>query len=165
MTAPAGTSWRVTTSGGPACGCSRSSARRWKPACASAASRSSEAGGQGGGAVTIPENPVPDVLGQGADVGGGSLAGSPAGRSDLLAHLAVVGAAVLFGSTFFVVKDAIDDVGPVPFLGVRFLIGALVLAPFARGGRRQGRQRRPRPPGLVRAGGLCGLALAAGYLF
>src|SRR4051794_11831013 len=78
-----------------------------------------------------------------------------------MAHVAVVAAAVLFGSTFFVVKDAVADVGPVPFLGVRFLIGALVLAPFARGGR----GRRPRQPGLLRAGALCGLALAAGYLF
>lgn len=75
----------------------------------------------------------------------------------LRAHLAVVGAAILFGTTFFVVKDAIADVQPVPFLAVRFLIGAAVLWPFAR--------RRPRQPGIGRAGVVCGLALAAGYAF
>lgn len=78
----------------------------------------------------------------------------------LRAHLAVVAAAVLFGSTFFVVKDAIKDVGPVPFLGVRFLAGAAVLGPFA-ARRRGGRQPQP---GVWRAGLVCGVALAAGYL-
>ncbi|MDQ1395864.1 MAG: hypothetical protein QOG64_1123 [Acidimicrobiaceae bacterium] len=75
----------------------------------------------------------------------------------LRAHLAVVGAAILFGTTFFVVKDAVADVQPFPFLAVRFLIGALVLWPFAR--------RRPRQRGIGRAGVVCGIALAAGYVF
>ena len=78
-------------------------------------------------------------------------------RLKVRAHLAVVAAAVLFGSTFVVVKDAVVDVGPVPFLAVRFLIAAAVMAPFAR--------RTPARPGVMGAGGLCGLALAAGYLF
>src|SRR5438105_888231 len=38
------------------------------------------------------------------------------------AHLAVVAAAILFGTTFFVVKDAVARVQPVPFLAMRFLI-------------------------------------------
>jgi drug/metabolite transporter (DMT)-like permease len=77
-------------------------------------------------------------------------------RSEVLAHVAVVVAAVLFGSTFLVVKDAIEDVDPYVFLSVRFTIGALVLAPFA--------ARRPSRPGGLKAGLLCGAALAAGYV-
>jgi len=75
----------------------------------------------------------------------------------VLAHLALVGAAFFFGTTFIVVKDAVDTAGPVPFLAVRFLIGAAVVWPFAR--------RRPSAPGLGRAGVLCGVALLGGYLF
>jgi drug/metabolite transporter (DMT)-like permease len=75
----------------------------------------------------------------------------------LRAHLAVAAAAILFGTTFIVVKDAVADVGPVPFLAVRFLAASLVLWPFAR--------RAPKRAGAWRAGALCGIALAAGYLF
>jgi drug/metabolite transporter (DMT)-like permease len=78
-------------------------------------------------------------------------------RSVWRAHVAVIAAAVLFGSTFVVVKDAIAVADPVPFLGVRFLVGALLLWPAAR--------RRGRQPGVGRAGAVCGLALLAGYLF
>jgi drug/metabolite transporter (DMT)-like permease len=74
----------------------------------------------------------------------------------LLAIGAVVTAALIFGSTFLVVKAAIDDVDPVAFLAARFCIGALVLLPFSR--------RRPPSPGVLRAGWWCGLALIAGYL-
>src|SRR3954447_26578806 len=74
-----------------------------------------------------------------------------------LAHWALVGAAFLFGTTFVVVKDAVADAGPVPFLAVRFLIGAAVAWPLA--------ARRPRDPGVGRAGVLCGAALLIGYVF
>lgn len=82
-------------------------------------------------------------------------------RADVVrAHAAVVVAAVLFGTTFVTVQAAVDDVEPVPFLAVRFLIGAAVLTPFAmRSGRGQPHK------GLVRAGVACGLALLAGYVF
>lgn len=73
------------------------------------------------------------------------------------AHLAVALAGVLFGTTFVVVKDAVEDVAVVPFLAVRFLVGALALAPRAR--------RAPHEPGRFRAGILAGVALLAGYLF
>lgn len=73
----------------------------------------------------------------------------------LRAHLAIVAAAVLFGSTFVVVKDAVDVVGPLPFLAVRFLSGAAALTPFA---------RRSGHPGMVRAGLWCGAAALVGYL-
>lgn len=74
----------------------------------------------------------------------------------LRAHLAIAGSGVLFGTTFVVVQDAVRDAEPVPFLAVRFLIGALALAPFAR--------RAPRQPGRVRAGAVCGAVLLTGYI-
>ena len=73
-----------------------------------------------------------------------------------LGDLALVIAAICFGSTFLVVQDAIALVEPIPFLAVRFLVGASVLAPLAR--------RRPSSPGEVRDGLLAGLALTVGYV-
>ena len=74
-----------------------------------------------------------------------------------LAHLALVAAAFFFGTTFVVVKDAVRDVGPVPFLGVRFAIGSAAAWLVAR--------RRPVTPGWLRAGALTGVVLMVGYLF
>jgi drug/metabolite transporter (DMT)-like permease len=76
-------------------------------------------------------------------------------------HLAVVAAALLFGSTFVVVKHAVADVAVVPFLGVRFLIGAAVLLPFVARTNRRGAVR----PGVVGAGVAAGVPLLIGYLF
>jgi len=70
--------------------------------------------------------------------------------------VALVVAAMCFGTTFLVVQDAVQRVEPVPFLAVRFLIGAAVLWPLAR--------RRPTSPGEVRDGLMAGTALAIGYL-
>lgn len=70
---------------------------------------------------------------------------------------ALVLAALCFGGTFLVVQDAIEDVEPVPFLAVRFLVAALVLWPVA--------QRRPASPHEVRDGLGIGVALLAGYVF
>jgi drug/metabolite transporter (DMT)-like permease len=78
-----------------------------------------------------------------------------------LAHLALVGAAFFFGTTFLVVKDAVRHVEPVPFLAVRFLIGAACAWAFA--GRT--RRRSGAEPGLAKAGFLCGVMLLAGYVF
>lgn len=72
------------------------------------------------------------------------------------AHLALVAAAFFFGTTFLVVKDALDDAGPIPFLTVRFAIGALALWPIAR--------RSVPTGGLLRDGALVGAALLAGYV-
>jgi drug/metabolite transporter (DMT)-like permease len=74
-----------------------------------------------------------------------------------LAHLALVAAAFFFGTTFVVVKDAVARAEPVPFLAVRFLIGAAVVWPLA--------ARRPPDPGVGRAGVICGVALLVGYVF
>lgn len=71
--------------------------------------------------------------------------------------LALVGAAICFGATFLVVQDAIEQVEPIPFLAVRFGIGAAALWPLAR--------RRPATPGELRHGALAGVALLVGYVF
>ncbi len=71
-------------------------------------------------------------------------------------ELALVIAAICFGSTFLVVQDAVERVEPIPFLSVRFLIGAAVLWPIAR--------RRPASPGEWRDGLAIGLALLVGYV-
>lgn len=71
--------------------------------------------------------------------------------------LALAGAALCFGGTFLVVQEAIEDVEPIPFLAVRFLIGAAVLWTIA--------HRRPATPGELRDGVLAGSALLTGYVF
>jgi drug/metabolite transporter (DMT)-like permease len=76
--------------------------------------------------------------------------------NEALAHAALVAAAFFFGTTFLVVKDAVRDVGPVPFLTVRFGAGALVAGVMARG--------RPMTPGWARAGTWCGISLLLGFL-
>jgi drug/metabolite transporter (DMT)-like permease len=70
--------------------------------------------------------------------------------------LALVVAAICFGSTFIAVQEAVERVGPVPFLAVRFLIGAAALWPLAR--------RRPSSAHLWRDGVVAGAALLLGYL-
>lgn len=78
-------------------------------------------------------------------------------RATLRADLALAGAAFLFGTTFLVVQDAVEGGGAIPFLVVRFAIGALVLLPLAR--------RRTRPAaGFGRAVTVLGALLAAGYV-
>jgi drug/metabolite transporter (DMT)-like permease len=71
--------------------------------------------------------------------------------------LALVVAAFFFGTTFVVVRDAVVDVGPVPFLAVRFLFAGAALWPFAR--------RRPAAPHELRDGVAAGALLLTGYVF
>ena len=81
----------------------------------------------------------------------------PPPARDLRADLALAGAAFLFGTTFLVVQDAVASDGAVPFLVVRFGVGALVLLPLA--------VRRGRPgPGFGRAVVVLGGLLATGYV-
>lgn len=70
--------------------------------------------------------------------------------------LALVGAAACFGGTFIVVQDAIELVEPIPFLTVRFTIGAALLWAVA--------WHRPSTPHELRDGGLVGLTLLAGFV-
>jgi drug/metabolite transporter (DMT)-like permease len=81
--------------------------------------------------------------------------------SERKAEGALVFAAFLFGVTFVLVQDAIEDVTPAGYVTIRFIIGAAVLAPFAWRIARRNRE----PPGLLwRAGSIAGLLLFAGYI-
>jgi drug/metabolite transporter (DMT)-like permease len=73
------------------------------------------------------------------------------------ADLALVVAALFFGGTFLVVKDGVEQADPIPFVGLRYVIAAAVLWPFARS--------RPATPGVWRDGALAGAFLGVGYLF
>ena len=66
-------------------------------------------------------------------------------------------AAVLFGSTFVPVQDAIRHAGTVPFLAVRFLFGAAVLGAATR-------RRAAWDRATLVAGVRCGVPLLAGYI-
>jgi drug/metabolite transporter (DMT)-like permease len=72
------------------------------------------------------------------------------------ADAALIGAALLFGATFVVVQDGVEDAEPIPFLGVRYSVAFLVLLPLAR--------RRPTTPGVWRDGAVAGVALGIGYV-
>ena len=72
------------------------------------------------------------------------------------ADVGLVVAAFCFGSTFVVVQDAVGEADPVPFLGIRFCIAALALAPLA--------LRRSSTPREVPHGIAAGSALLAGYV-
>lgn len=92
-----------------------------------------------------------------------SEAGSDEGSVDAprwQADTALVVAAFFFGTTFLVVQDAVERVDPLPFLAVRFLIGAAVLGAVAR--RRSG--QGPRGSNEVRDGVVAGVLLLAGYV-
>ena len=72
------------------------------------------------------------------------------------ADVALVGAAFLFGGTFVVVQDGVEQAEAVPFIGARYFIAAIALAPFA--------LRRPSSPGVVHDGAVAAGFLAAGYV-
>jgi len=111
--------------------------------------------------VSEPFTPPPRAAGTGAlPAAVGPAAPSvvvPAGRTARRrADAALVVAALFFGTTFIVVKDAVENADPIGFLAVRFLLGGAVLAVLARG--------RPATPHEVRHGVLAGAALLAGYV-
>jgi drug/metabolite transporter (DMT)-like permease len=87
--------------------------------------------------------------------------GTGAPSEVLRAHLAVVLAAISFGSTFIPVQDAIRRVGPVPFLGVRFLTGTVLLGGFLI---RIGGWSRLGQPAILRGGLTAGVPLVIGYI-
>jgi len=73
------------------------------------------------------------------------------------AELSLAGITAIWGCTFVVVKGALADASPLPFLAVRFtLAGFLLLAILGRG-----RVERE----TILPGGILGLFLFAGYLF
>jgi drug/metabolite transporter (DMT)-like permease len=77
---------------------------------------------------------------------------APGRRDELLAVGALVWVAALFGTSFVVVKDALDDMRPVPYLATRFLLAAVVFAAFAR--------HRPGRPGELALAAKAGVTYA-----
>lgn len=73
----------------------------------------------------------------------------------LLPSALLLAIVIVWGWTFTVVKDAVEIYGVVPFLAVRFAIGAACIGPFAA----RGVELRS-----LRTGAWIGLALAAAYL-
>lgn len=77
---------------------------------------------------------------------------------ELIGTLALVGVTAVWGSTFIVVKDAVQRMAVMDFLAWRFGIAAVVMA-VARP-----RTVRALSPAALRQGVYLGLALAAGYV-
>jgi drug/metabolite transporter (DMT)-like permease len=75
----------------------------------------------------------------------------------LLADLALVGVAVVWGATFPVAKRILEFLPPFAYLAVRFAVATVALLPLARFARRAG------PSWAWRRGAAAGLALGAGY--
>lgn len=73
---------------------------------------------------------------------------------------ALVTAAFLFGTTFPLVQDALEDVTPFAYLVLRFAIAVLVLAPFAYVIVRRDRTDRRT---MLRVGAMAGVLLFGGY--
>ena len=77
----------------------------------------------------------------------------------LSADLSLLVVTAIWGATFVMVKGAVAQAGPLTFVGVRFVLAALGLAPllFARRGQLS--------PGALASGASIGLLLFAGYAF
>ena len=78
------------------------------------------------------------------------------------ADLALLGVAAAWGATFVMVKDALDQVGPLTFVAFRFGLSALAMLPFLLRAPRRARPDRTRG-GVALAGALVGTFLFAGY--
>ena len=76
-----------------------------------------------------------------------------------LAELALIGIAAVWGLTFVMVQDAIEELPPLTFLAYRFVPAGLLVALFAR------RALRALGPDGWRAGVVMGVFLTAGYIF
>jgi drug/metabolite transporter (DMT)-like permease len=76
-----------------------------------------------------------------------------------VAGIALLGAAAIWGITFPLVKDALDDVSPFEFLAIRFTMATLVLCAIWPGAAREVFRKSVRP-GLI-----AGMLLALGHAF
>src|SRR5215831_16634500 len=77
------------------------------------------------------------------------------------ADLALVLVALIWGSTFIIVKEAVEQVSILLFLAVRFLIASVALALIFRGRGCHSHWSRARQ---LRGGALTGFLLFGGYL-
>lgn len=80
-------------------------------------------------------------------------------RNTLLATTGLVVAAAIWGSTFVLVKEAVEEVPPFQFLAMRFAIATVVLALVWR------RSVAVRAPGRLRTAVIVGTLLAGAYAF
>lgn len=76
----------------------------------------------------------------------------------ILAEVSLVFITLIWGSTFVVVRHALDTVGPLTFVAARFTLATLVLAVLMR------LMRQAPRPGWIRAGSFTGLFLALGFI-
>lgn len=79
-------------------------------------------------------------------------------RIRLLAEVGLAMAGVIWGGNFVLVKVAMEHMPPLYYLGLRFLVGAILLAPFA-----CGRLRRLGARGWLMGAGV-GILLFAGFV-
>jgi len=81
-------------------------------------------------------------------------------------ELALVAASFLYGATFTIVQDALDDLTATGFILVRFAIGGIVLLPLAVRRGRRGPEARPTDSAgvLAACGAALGLTAFVGYL-
>jgi drug/metabolite transporter (DMT)-like permease len=79
--------------------------------------------------------------------------------SRLRADLALVGVVFIWGTSFVIVKTALDDASPLAFLLLRFVVAGLALLAIS------GRFLRPSDPATLRAGAVIGFFLFAGFAF
>src|SRR6266446_7732501 len=79
-------------------------------------------------------------------------------RNPLTADLALVCNTLIWGSTFVMVKRALDDSSAILYVAIRFLVATLVLAWVFR-------RRWSFAAGPARGGVLAGVCLFAGYAF
>jgi len=78
----------------------------------------------------------------------------------------LVVAACLFGTTFVIVKHAVEDVTPTAYVTLRFAVGTLIMVPVAWIESRRTRTPIGAPPvsRLLRVGSVAGAALGLGYI-
>jgi drug/metabolite transporter (DMT)-like permease len=79
----------------------------------------------------------------------------------LRADIALVAVCLIWGSTFVIVKEALNEVSTILFLTVRFTIAALALGVIFRGSHSHHHWRKWRE---LRAGSIAGLCLFSGYV-
>lgn len=80
-------------------------------------------------------------------------------RKRAQAEFSMLLVAFIWGATFVIVKNALADIGPFLFLGLRFLIAFLVLALFSF------KNLKQITPSTLAAGSWLGLFLFIGYVF
>jgi drug/metabolite transporter (DMT)-like permease len=78
-------------------------------------------------------------------------------RTDIAANLALVGASLVWGSTFVIAKDVLETWPPLTYLALRFVIAALVLALLFQ------RELRRTLPSEWRAGMVLGVLIGVGF--